>query len=348
MNVSLGDISKITRDATVQFYEVRSDQNGLRLLTEMAPNQNSSVRTFLPAVELLVVFNATYSDGKPRSIRFHKQFQPRLTGPKSFWCVLPRSEEVLQRPGMAFVSTEKWLQGDPTRDGPALTPFWIDIEPPSINEFFPFIYEAYKKGALQARESMLVWHLMDKGRLSDSDFNSTHTATELVSRLRIADTLFADPACPAPMTEREARLFCASRKKLLPTRSQWELAVRGIDGRLYPWGNRRVDEWINAGLPKNVGWEARQKLRPIREHPEAISPFGLIDTVGNAGDWVDDDEAHSAGDATRGIGFMGGVFQFNVEDCTAYSFMRLPTEEADNLPARGFWMITCRGMVPAQ
>jgi formylglycine-generating enzyme required for sulfatase activity len=150
------------------------------------------------------------------------------------------------------------------------------------------------------------------------------------------------------MTEREARLFCASRKKFLPKRSQWELAVRGIDGRLYPWGNRRVDEWINAGLPKKVGWEGRQKLRPIREHPEAISPFGLIDTVGNAGDWVDDDQAKSDGDEPRGIGFMGGVFQFNVEDCTSYSFMRLPTEESENLPARGFWMITCRGTIPAR
>lgn len=77
----------------------------------------------------------------------------------------------------------------------------------------------------------------------------------------------------------------------------------------------------------------------MREHADEKSPFGLIDTVGNAGDWVD----HPGG----GTGFMGSEYSSNPQDCTVYSFMGLPGEMADTLAAGRYWLVTCRGVTPA-
>ena len=57
--------------------------------------------------------------------------------------------------------------------------------------------------------------------------------------------------CPAPMTRHEAEVYCASRGMRLPTDLEWELAVRGVDGRAYPWGNRFDGTRANVpGLPQ--------------------------------------------------------------------------------------------------
>jgi formylglycine-generating enzyme required for sulfatase activity len=87
------------------------------------------------------------------------------------------------------------------------------------------------------------------------------------------------------MTRFEAQAYCASRKMRLPTDLEWELAVRGVDGRDYPWRNRFDQARANVrGLPeKGV---AAPGVKPVDAYPDERSPFGLVDTVGNAGDWV--------------------------------------------------------------
>src|SRR5258708_24716704 len=90
---------------------------------------------------------------------------------------------------------------------------------------------------------------------------------------------------PAPMTRHEEELFCASQKKRLPTDLEWELATRGADGRVYPWGNQFDDKRANVpGLPQKG--EPPPTLKPVDAYPAEVSPFGLVDTVGNAGDCV--------------------------------------------------------------
>ena len=53
------------------------------------------------------------------------------------------------------------------------------------------------------------------------------------------------------------------------------------------------------------------------------SPFGLIDTVGNAGDWV-----VNVSGSYENI-YMGATYRFNPEDATA--FRMLPVTETDIL-----------------
>lgn len=348
VTVVLGELSRIADAPAINVYRADPDQNRLVLVKRVPAGGERSIRLFLPADNLLIAVDATYKDGKVREIRFHTKFQAGLTTNKRRLVVLPSADEITLRPSMAYVSADFWLKGNPPTEQPALEPFWIDVAPPTIEEYLPFIYDTYKSHTIEAYESVLIWQLMDKADLSDDDFRLSESPLGLVKKVKGNDSLFAYPTCPAPMTEREARLYVASVNKKLPSRDQWELAVRGIDGRTYPWGNRLDEARVNAGLPRPKGWERRARLRPVDEHPEAVSPFGLIDTVGNAGDWVDEPSSRLERHSVLGAGFMGGVFQFNAQDCTAYSFTRLPTTVAESLAPGGFWMITCRGVIPAK
>jgi len=63
----------------------------------------------------------------------------------------------------------------------------------------------------------------------------------------------------------------------IPTEAQWEKAARGLDGRIYPWGNEpRRDRANYAG----------RGTAPVGslECPEC--PFGLLDMSGNVWEWT--------------------------------------------------------------
>ena len=140
--------------------------------------------------------------------------------------------------------------------------------------------------------------------------------------------------CPAPMTRHEAELYCSRQNKRLPTDLEWELAVRGVDGRVYPWGNQFDDKPANVpGLPEKG--QPSPSLKPVGAYQNELSPFGLIDTVGNAGDWVEDE----TGSYERV--YMGATYRFNPEDATAFRI--LPVTDSDYLVRE----ITARCVVPA-
>lgn len=78
--------------------------------------------------------------------------------------------------------------------------------------------------------------------------------------------------------------------KRLPDEAEWELAARGIEGRIWPWG----DEW-DFGRCNSGGYEWKGErdghiyTAPADSFPKGASPYGCLQMAGNVAEWVRDE-----------------------------------------------------------
>ena len=99
----------------------------------------------------------------------------------------------------------------------------------------------------------------------------------------------------------------------LPAYEEWTRAIRGADGRLFPWGDE-IDK------PRcNTAELGAGDTTPVGAFPEGVSPFGGYDMIGNVWEWTSTWYDEEAGHFRV---VCGGAWYYNhdVSTCTSFDF----------------------------
>jgi len=101
------------------------------------------------------------------------------------------------------------------------------------------------------------------------------------------------------VNSKDAEKFCQwlssreGKKYRLPTEAEWEYAARGMEGRVFPWGERLdagnlanfADKQTNFAWRDSVIDDGFAESAPVGSYPRGASPFGIEDMAGNVYEW---------------------------------------------------------------
>jgi formylglycine-generating enzyme required for sulfatase activity len=82
----------------------------------------------------------------------------------------------------------------------------------------------------------------------------------------------------------DARAYANWAGKRLPHEWEWQFSTQGTDGRAFPWG----PVWNSANVPLASTNRTMPGPDPVDAHPTGVSPYGVMDLVGNVWQWTDE------------------------------------------------------------
>lgn len=170
---------------------------------------------------------------------------------------------------------------------------------PYITQVSAYYIDTFEVTFLEYVEFLNTLDVEDLQPFIYSSKITTTTAARPFNRWHVEET---DAYLPAVnVTKQGAETFCAWRQKRLPSEAEWELAARGINGYLYPWGNEIKPgnanicngECLNDRF-SNTSYDLLDYpvsdnyigLADVGSFPNDVSEFGVYDMAGNASEWV--------------------------------------------------------------
>ncbi len=127
----------------------------------------------------------------------------------------------------------------------------------------------------------------------------------------------------------DAKEYCRwLRKKTfeyysLPSELEWEIAARGIDGRMFPWGYEQPDPHVACFHHS----DSIDSTVAIGSYPMNKSPFGCMDMAGNVWEWcVDEIEDPRNPHILRGGSWCN---QIEFTNCISRTFAYPPEKRVD-------------------
>ncbi len=187
--------------------------------------------------------------------------------------------------GFCYVPGGRYIAGGTKAGGPEeqwrnLEDFFIGRRPVSFREYAEFLDAISARDVEEARkrqpresdcrflaEDHANWGIPAEGERNPLGLTGTMPATGI--------TWFDAMAYCEWLSNRDGRLYT------LPHEEELEKAARGVDGRVYPWGDTFDATFSNNVLTHATG----PRLREPCSFPSDQSPYGVLDLIGNALSW---------------------------------------------------------------
>ena len=180
---------------------------------------------------------------------------------------------------------DPWPRGEPWVDG-----FFLAVLPVTLQEYCDFI------NGLHARDPEAAWARVMRHEIGLSGTGGRYWARPAAGEdyeVHEVD-LDGDPWSPQwpvfGVSWHDAQAYAAWRSEgegaavALPTERQWEKAARGVDGRLFPWGDG-FDPTLCKMRDSRPG---PRVIEAVGSFPTDTSPYGARDLAGSMRDWCGD------------------------------------------------------------
>ncbi len=150
-----------------------------------------------------------------------------------------------------------------------LSPFDIDKEPVTNDEFFKFIKaDGYKKQEYWCKKG---WNFITENKIEQPCYWE--------------ESIWNKKEFPVTgISWYEACAYANFVGKELPTEAQWEYAARGDDNRVYPWGNEEAT-LEHANYAPGCQGELNRTPTKANYYSKNRSAFGCMDMAGNFFEW---------------------------------------------------------------